>query len=452
MPSINDPSYMQQTAKWLREHFRYVIPGCTVRDLDEVTAKRVWEKASQTDSQRRVHVETEDRKMTVFLYGANTAPEARIPPVLAIAVDAPSAPSPFALKWVEQFMTVYNSDIAHVRLHQQEGRDGEHNQEQSNVEYSLLATLFDRAIANTISIDPTAALGWISSMSAIGSLKYEGSVPNLTVVFAMSPNELGGNAVEFRAPIEFKTGLFSEKWLRKVVDGERLALLVLNEKIHAFISLTDIEPESVEPFPFAPHISLWVLQSKLKDQDLAFALARNGDLYILNGHGTWWQRHQRRWWYVDPEVFRSVLVEAGVSKNSVVHLAKMCLDLSFERVGALLCIISESDLDKLVSDQNEKDKVNKPLREALVGLSICTWRERQLVTAAAATDGATILSPDGKILDIACMIADDENSSSFAGARSRAASSASRFGLAIKVSEDGPITVLCNRKTIFELG
>jgi len=80
--------------------------------------------------------------------------------------------------------------------------------------------------------------------------------------------------------------------------------------------------------------------------------------------------------------------------------------LSFERTGALLCIPDRRDyLSALVSDHASADRANRILRESLRGLNITRWKERQVITAAATTDGSTIMSRQGKLLDIACMIA-----------------------------------------------
>lgn len=80
----------------------------------------------------------------------------------------------------------------------------------------------------------------------------------------------------------------------------------------------------------------------------------------------------------------------------------------------------------------------------------------------AAIGGALVIDKKGKVIDVACMISDpsDEELRSnglssrerFSGARSTAAWNASIFGLALKVSEDGPVTVYRKGKRVLQIG
>ena len=81
---------------------------------------------------------------------------------------------------------------------------------------------------------------------------------------------------------------------------------------------------------------------------------------------------------------------------------------------------------------------------------------------AANVDGAILVDRLGKIIDVGCMIrhADSvvlreegiEDAPTFAGARTTAAWNASFYGLAIKVSEDGPISIFRRGKQLVRIG
>jgi hypothetical protein len=95
-------------------------------------------------------------------------------------------------------------------------------------------------------------------------------------------------------------------------------------------------------------------------------------------------------------------------------------------------------------------------------LKITNESHRKILRAGAAIDGAIVLSKTGKVLDSACMIGEPSPTDCaavgkkglqrFAGARTTAAWNASIFGVAAKISEDGPITVFEYGNVIQQLG
>ena len=102
-------------------------------------------------------------------------------------------------------------------------------------------------------------------------------------------------------------------------------------------------------------------------------------------------------------------------------------------------------------DHPRSDRANRALRMAVTNLNLKRNAHQPILLAAAAVDGAVVLSRNGRVLDAACMIAEPNPEAlrqsgqtelaRFPGARSTAAWNASLLGLSIKISEDGPVTV-----------
>jgi DNA integrity scanning protein DisA with diadenylate cyclase activity len=143
-------------------------------------------------------------------------------------------------------------------------------------------------------------------------------------------------------------------------------------------------------------------------------------------------------------------------------ISRLVFDLSYERRGALLCVLETTNkITDLVPDHKSDNRPNRPLRETSRQLNAAVERHRRMLKNIAAIDGAMVTDRRGKVIDVACMISDpsDEELRSnglrsrerFSGARSTAAWNASIFGLALKVSEDGPVTVYRSGKRGFEL-
>lgn len=144
-------------------------------------------------------------------------------------------------------------------------------------------------------------------------------------------------------------------------------------------------------------------------------------------------------------------------------LVRIILDLSFERRGGLIVILrDEKTIGKVVPDHVVEGRVNQSLRNFSRKLIITDSADRRIIRGGAAIDGAIILSRSGRVLDSACMIGEPSAADCasvgkktlqrFAGARTTAAWNASIFGVAIKISEDGPITIFESGDVILQLG
>ena len=97
-----------------------------------------------------------------------------------------------------------------------------------------------------------------------------------------------------------------------------------------------------------------------------------------------------------------------------------------------------------------------------VRLSLAESADRTLIRNAASIDGAVIMDGSGQILDAACLVSVPprerfeqlglDPAANLAGARSTAARTLSLFGIAIKVSQDGLISVFVGGELKLEVG
>lgn len=108
--------------------------------------------------------------------------------------------------------------------------------------------------------------------------------------------------------------------------------------------------------------------------------------------------------------------------------------LSRHHIGAL--ILLPTDTEALLSN------CAKGLSERLNGRGLfrLSMATRRLFERLCAIDGAVIVGSDSTVID-AGVIVNIPSGSSVEGARSNAAAAASKFGIALKISHDGPISV-----------
>ena len=187
-----------------------------------------------------------------------------------------------------------------------------------------------------------------------------------------------------------------------------------------------------------------------------------GDLFIMMGKEAVFQKTQGFWCYHNYGNLHSKIMKYVKKVNVARDLLRVVLDLSYERKGALFCISEAKRIPQIIDDPDSQKRGNKTLRDALIGFSINDWNIRRIIGAVASTDGAVMLDKNGQIHDVACVVKDltQEESKTLTqsqkkirdglvGTRSLAAWRASRYGLAIKISEDGPITLFEN---LYEVG
>ena len=298
------------------------------------------------------------------------------------------------------------------------------------------------------------------------ALTYEGRNVRHCLVLARKATQLvqklGNKFIPLPGGITIENALLREKWIRTVVDGRRVALLgsMQSSSILGFISLAEVDRNDAA-LRYAPHETLVPVQAVLAHSahDVALVASPQGDLFILSGKGSVFQKSHGHWRVLDYNALHERL-SSRFREDVVTGVLRAAIDLSFERTGALFCLLdSREELTDLIPDHGHPLAANSHLRRSLRGQNIAVWAQRQVITAAAATDGAVVLAPDGSVVDIACMVASPRQIAdlglrepSMAGARALAAWRASFRGVALNVSEDGPITVYERGATIGRIG
>ncbi len=354
-------------------------------------------------------------------------------------------------------MKVFNEDIKHApSCHQ--------NHELWQV---LRQSQFQRAIARLSWFNPLHASSWIREFESAQFYTYEGRRVSLCVLMsgnvANAQKQLGSKYVAFHGSMDFQRVIHGEKWVRSVIEGKR-AMLLGNGKsgVIVGIAVVPFPGEFVEKQEYAPHYSFVGLQGLMGTRDLLLAATGDSDIVIMLGNESCFQRMQGKWHYRNFGHLERIISNYVVNMPTVVRreLIRSVLDLSYEKKGAIFLIAnSKRKVGSVVTDYNERNKVNILLRSALRGLSLTEWDHRSIILSAAGTDGATLLTKTGKIIDLACMIETPstellsthgfDKPKKFSGARTTAAWNASFHGLSIKVSTDGPIELYKDGNLIY---
>lgn len=265
--------------------------------------------------------------------------------------------------------------------------------------------------------------------------------------------------------ISFPNGVRGNKRFLRLTDGINTALVLDSEGciigLEPLVHPIDYEEDLLDlPRWLAP-----LAQASSGKRSLALALTRNGEIHVLYNGEYVASRRAGRWsaWNHDQNLARLKALTgiAGEEYALVRTMYRVALDLSTKRSGGLLVwlqdekgaqenqLIPETDL--IGSD--EKEPGDRALDDFFQDSALMPHRERSILVDIAALDGAVVFSRSGQLLAYGSVLkntlASGEHSDP--GSRTKAAYSASMYGLAIKVSSDGDITVFYSGQKQFSI-
>jgi hypothetical protein len=363
-------------------------------------------------------------------------------PIAGVSVTPLQQPQENDIRFVQILCRVFNEDL----------RTAPDVRTQQELWEVLAASRFARAIGRFSAFSTLPFMRWLRTIESASHLRYEGSGFSASIFMTKQREWIAGAVrtfVPFSNPLDFEEALLREKWIRSLAGDLDLGLVGLGHagSIIGAITIPRRRAQTVTP----PTSALSGAVSLVRPGTMAFICAANGDVYVVLPNGGTFLRTQGQWQYLNYSSF-SRLLEQHLPKTTVRALIPMLLDLSFQRKGALLCFVDDDEaIPQIVPDHHIRTRTNSALRQAVKNLNLKKATQQPILLSAAGIDGAMIFSRDGCVLDSACLVGDpgktalarsgNEQLIRLPGARSTAAWNASIFGLSVKVSEDGPVTV-----------
>ena len=206
------------------------------------------------------------------------------------------------------------------------------------------------------------------------------------------------------------------------------------------------------PYEYQP-----LLNHSRRTGALMFVLTRHGDVVVALGGEVILTKRENTWRACPA----GDLVDAIASalRNVDTHLPKpgrdvfglflgmLALTLRNRRRGALVAVARPTKMAILLLRTAEQSPVEKFCQGSLSGKHLAGVSISVLCNALS-VDGATLIDTRGVIRRFGAILPARIRSGAGEGARTRAAEEASRYGLALKISEDGPITVYCNGRMV----
>lgn len=290
----------------------------------------------------------------------------------------------------------------------------------------------------------------LSELQQLSYMRYEGSKCTSGVLFSSeAPDYLSRLDREchqfepFREPIDFDDGFFQSPASFRYVDGRNAFYFVDNfRKVAGIIRCKEPRRFGLIERSSGQHLSPLLLDHV--GRVWAAFVGNNGDVDVLRKNGVFLRRLRNHWYFIYKDHVRMALSDRGVEATLAASLQDAVFAVSDLRAGALLLIAKDPDHLPRVVGTIDDSRLGGALQEAMARGTIGDLTATGALVGVLTSDGLTSVAKDGRVLacgqivDIAAVRGSSRISG---GGRTQAARYASQFGLVIKISEDGPISI-----------
>jgi hypothetical protein len=330
---------------------------------------------------------------------------------------------------------------------------------------ALGETRFLRAAARLSTFSTEPLLRWMSAFEAATRQTYEGNQFTGSVILATNLLNFRQHARErfhpFSQDLRFEQALLKEKWLKPFLQEGEFALVSTSHRgrVSGFV---DTSVAWRRAHVHAPTDTLDGLYGYLRPGTSILTAPPTGDIRFVLSNGITFVKSQGEWRYPTWRILTEIL-DRRLGTEIAGHALRLVVSASYMRRGSLYVFLDDGvNPSDVVPDHTRPDRVASLLRSTLAGGFISPQAQRRILQAASRIDGAIIFDHRGQILDVASMVAEPQQTAlasvglaslvRFAGARSTAAWNASVRGLAIKVSDDGPVDAYEYGNLVFHSG
>lgn len=265
----------------------------------------------------------------------------------------------------------------------------------------------------------------------------------------------------------FPLDLLRSKRYRALSDGYRTAYHVsTNGHVMDFVALGKNDTSQLGQRLFFPFWAEDIARAS-RNRSCGIALTTHGDILVFDEGNLALTYRFGRWqlWSHSSlcALLRDLMRGQRVPLQTTTRLAKAvyraALDASFRRKGALFVVLSRAaDCDKVV---RQEDRIDDPDRspvdrqfDGAIKRRILHALPREIVSEFASLDGAIVTRRNGELLAYGAVLQPRRQGKlrGSEGSRTKAAIGASNYGIAVKVSSDGQITIFRGGEPFLAIG
>lgn len=274
------------------------------------------------------------------------------------------------------------------------------------------------------------------------------------------PVTLGAILDPHKAPVGgtpvFPRGLLESKKYKALSDGFRTAYHVATDgHLAGFVELAHFDERTLSERHYYPSWSA-EMASASRDGRCGICLTRQGDILVFDQGTLRFSYRYGQWQYWNHNHLIDLLknrarapkVSPSTIGKVVAAVYRAALDVSFRRSGGLFVVLhNRHDLSKIVRPGDElgsaeRKGADRQFDGLLDGRTIQSL-PREVVVELASLDGAVVVNNSGSVRAFGAVLRPKKKGrlKGTEGSRTQAAIGSSNYGLAVKISSDGAITV-----------
>jgi len=319
-----------------------------------------------------------------------------------------------------------------------------------------------RAIAKFVSDSASDFLFLVlSSLTELAQQTYEGQ----RVAWSIGV-DVDVEASKERSEVKFAQ-VFSEDFIKVLSNGQDSLLIFDGEGFfvsHCKCMVDEEYPPQFAPFRFEPFAS-WTRKG---GDRVVVTLSRNGEILMFKNGNILFAKRRGRWRYFEHDVFIKLMTKDALTKSSSKELRqeiyRTALDVAFSRHGGCIGVLVRSlniesllPKEKCLLPEGSKNLIEGSknlMLNAMVKEKKFQELDRLLRLELVSMDGATVLDYDGRVIALGAILK-IEDSGMAGGGRQAAAEALAKYGIGIKISNDGYIRAFGRDKSkgvLFEVG
>ena len=289
----------------------------------------------------------------------------------------------------------------------------------------------------------------LSELQQLSYQRYEGARCTSGVVFCSEASDylskLDGECYQFESfqePIDFDDRFFQSPASFRYVDGRNAFYFVDNwRKVAGILRCKDPKRFGLIQRSAGEHLSPLLLDHV--GRVWAAFVGNNGDVNVQQKNSVVLRWLRNHWHLIYKDHVRTALSVRGVAEKLAASLQNALFAVSDLRAGALLLVAREPDLLPRVVGTIDDSRLGVALQAAMARGTIEDLTATGALVGVLTSDGLTSVAKDGRVLGCGQIvdIAAVDTTTISGGGRTQAARYASQFGLVIKISEDGPISL-----------
>jgi hypothetical protein len=179
-------------------------------------------------------------------------------------------------------------------------------------------------------------------------------------------------------------------------------------------------------------------------------VGRNDDVNVVAANQLQFRWQKSYWTLIDRRIFETLLTDAPTNEAEANALISVLFAISDLRFGSLVLVAADPNHLPSPAGSIASSDASSALQNAIIGSRLSELLQSNTAIGVLTSDGLTTFDKDGVCLRAGEIIDLQVGGSRkvAGGGRTQAALTASYFGVAIKVSEDGPITVFRDGKEL----